>query len=78
MQVGDLQHNQRGSLMPHYAHTCEKCKKDFVIGMKMSEVDKKKVSCPECGSKKVSRNVTNNTFWSESVNRYNYSKTQND
>ncbi len=46
--------------------------------MKMSEVDKKKVSCPECGSKKVSRNVTNNTFWSESIDRYNYSKTQND
>jgi len=77
LQVGDLQHNQRGSLMPHYDHTCEKCKKDFVVEMKMSEVDKKKVSCPECGSKKVSRNVTNNTFWSESVDRYNYSKTQN-
>jgi hypothetical protein len=45
--------------------------------MKMSEVDKKKVSCPECGSKKVSRNVTNSSFWSESIDRYNYSKTQN-
>jgi ribosomal protein L37AE/L43A len=46
--------------------------------MKMSEVGEKKVSCPKCGSKKVSRNVTNNTFWSESINRYDYSKTQND
>ena len=63
--------------MPNYDHTCEKCKKDFIIEMKMSEVDKKKVPCPECGSKKVSRNVTNNTFWSESIDRYNYSKTQN-
>ena len=45
--------------------------------MKISEVDKKKVACPECGSKKVSRNVTNNSFWSESIDRYNYSKTNN-
>jgi putative FmdB family regulatory protein len=64
--------------MPQYDHTCEKCKKDFVVEMKMSEVGEKKVSCPECGSKKVSRNVTNKTFWSESIDRYNYSKTQND
>ena len=43
----------------------------------ISEVDTKKVVCPECGSKKVSRNVTNNSFWSESIDRYNYSKTNN-
>ena len=48
--------------MPNYDHTCGKCKKDFVVEMKISEVDNKKVSCPECGSKKVERNVTNNTF----------------
>ena len=64
--------------MPNYDHTCGKCKKDFVVEMKISEVDKKKVSCPGCGSKKVERNVTNNTFWSESIDRYNYSKTNND
>ena len=28
--------------MPNYDHTCEKCKKDFVIEMKISEVDKKR------------------------------------
>ena len=64
--------------MPNYDHTCGKCKKDFVVEMKISEVDNKKVSCPECGSKKVERNITNNTFWSESIDRYNYSKTNND
>ena len=70
--------NQEMPVMPNYAHSCEKCKKDFVIEMRMSEVGEKKVACPECGSKKVSRNVTNNTFWSESINRYNYTKTTND
>ena len=70
--------NQENPVMPNYDHTCEKCKKDFVIEMKMSEVGEKKVACPDCGSKKVSRNVTNNTFWSESINRYNYTKTNND
>ncbi len=60
--------------MPHYDHSCEKCKKDFVVEMKISEVDKKKVKCPECGSVKVSRNVTNNSFTSESVNRYVWDK----
>ena len=28
--------------MPNYDHTCEKCKKDFVIEMRISEVDTKK------------------------------------
>ena len=49
--------------MPNYDHSCEKCKKDFVIEMRMSEVGEKKVACPECGSKKVSRNVTNNSVF---------------
>jgi len=70
--------NQEMPVMPNYDHSCEKCKKDFVIEMRMSEVGEKKVACPECGSKNVSRNVTNNTFWSESINRYNYTKTNND
>ncbi|QPJ66229.1 MAG: zinc ribbon domain-containing protein [Candidatus Nitrohelix vancouverensis] len=56
--------------MPHYDYTCEKCKKDFEVEMKISEVDKKKISCSHCGSAKVSRNVTNASFTSESINRY--------
>jgi len=45
-----------------------------VIEMKISEVDKKKVSCPSCKSKDVIRQVTNNSFTSESVNRYVWDK----
>lgn len=60
--------------MPHYDHLCKKCKKPFVIEMKISEVDKKIVSCPKCKSKEVTRQVTNNSFTSESVNRYVWDK----
>jgi ribosomal protein L37AE/L43A len=42
--------------------------------MKISEVDKKKVSCPECKSKDVTRQVTNQSFTSESINRYVWDK----
>ena len=56
--------------MPNYDHSCKECKKDFVVEMKISEVDKNEVVCPKCGSKKVQRNVTNNSFTSESINRY--------
>ncbi|MFQ5671450.1 MAG: zinc ribbon domain-containing protein [Nitrospinales bacterium] len=60
--------------MPHYDHSCLECKKDFVVEMKISEVDKKEVVCPKCGSKQVRRNVTNSSFTSESVNRYVWDK----
>ncbi|NIP99936.1 MAG: hypothetical protein GWM98_05690 [Nitrospinaceae bacterium] len=60
--------------MPQYDHTCKKCKKDFVVEMRISEVDKKEVQCPKCQSTDVTRNVTNTTFWSESVNRYVWDK----
>jgi len=42
--------------------------------MKISEVDKKKVSCPECKSNDVTREVTNKSFTSESINRYVWDK----
>ena len=60
--------------MPNYDHTCKKCKKDFVVEMKISEVGNKKVSCPKCKSTSVERNVTNNSFQSESINRYKWDK----
>jgi len=60
--------------MPHYDHTCKKCKHDFVVEMRISEVGKKKVTCPECKSTSVERNVTNQSFWSESVDRYRWDK----
>jgi len=64
----------RVSDMPHYDHTCKKCKKNFVVEMKISEVGEKKVPCPKCQSKDVTRNVTNNSFTSESINRYTWDK----
>ncbi|UCD10612.1 MAG: zinc ribbon domain-containing protein [Nitrospinaceae bacterium] len=60
--------------MPHYDHTCKKCKKDFVVEMRISEVGNKKVTCPNCKSTEVERNVTNKSFWSESINRYKWDK----
>ena len=60
--------------MPQYDHTCKKCGNSFIIEMKISEVDVKKVVCPKCKSGEVERNVTNASFKSESVDRYNYSK----
>lgn len=65
--------------MPSYDHTCTKCKKDFVVEMKISEVGVKEVKCPKCNSaKNVERNVTNTSYKAESVDRYNYSKNSGD
>ena len=60
--------------MPHYDHSCNKCKKNFVVEMKMSEVGEKKVTCPKCKSADVTRNVTNNSFKGESINSYTWDK----
>lgn len=60
--------------MPNYDHTCKKCKKDFVVEMRISEVGEKEVKCPKCKSKDVERNVTNQSFFTESVNRYIWDK----
>ena len=64
--------------MPQYDHTCKKCKNNFVAEMKISEVDKRKINCPKCGSEKVERNVTNTSFWSESINRYVWNSDKQD
>ena len=60
--------------MPHYDHTCNKCKENFIVEMKISEVGEKKVTCPKCKASDVCRNVTNKSFTSESVNRYVWDK----
>lgn len=60
--------------MPNYDHTCNKCKKEFVVEMRISEVGNKKVTCPKCKSDDVSRNVTNTSYKGESINRYTYDK----
>lgn len=60
--------------MPNYDHTCNKCKKNFVVEMRISEVGNKKVTCPKCQSEDVARNVTNTSYKGESINRYVWDK----
>ena len=64
--------------MPQYDYTCKGCKKDFVVEMRISELDIKKITCPGCASTNVGRNVTNASFWSESVNRYVWNSDKSD
>lgn len=44
--------------MPTYEFVCEQCQTSFSLLMKISDYEKKKVSCPKCKSKKVKRQLT--------------------
>ncbi len=35
--------------MPLYEYRCEKCEKDVTITMTISEHDRAKAACPQCG-----------------------------
>lgn len=35
--------------MPLYEYRCEKCEKDVTVTMSISEHDKAKAACPQCG-----------------------------
>lgn len=39
--------------MPKYDYRCLNCDKEFTVTMSIEEHDKKKVTCPACGSEKV-------------------------
>ena len=41
--------------MPSYEFECKACKHNFTLVMSVAEHEKKKVPCPECKSRKVSR-----------------------
>ena len=41
--------------MPIYDYACKKCGKKFAVTMPITEHGKKKVQCPKCSSKQVSR-----------------------
>jgi len=41
--------------MAIYPYRCPKCKKNFDVEMKISDVGKKKVKCPKCKGTKVER-----------------------
>lgn len=44
--------------MPVYEFKCENCDRDFSLEMKISEYTKKKISCPNCKSEKVKRQIS--------------------
>ncbi len=44
--------------MPTYEYNCENCRKNFSLKMKIAEYEKKKITCPECDSPKVKKQLT--------------------
>lgn len=44
--------------MPTYEFVCEKCDKNFVLTIKISEYEKKKFQCPKCKSTKVKQRIS--------------------
>ena len=44
--------------MPTYEFMCQKCEKQFSVNISISDYEKKKYKCPECGSKKVKQLIT--------------------
>lgn len=44
--------------MPTYEYQCQDCGNEFSQMMSISDRDKKKVSCPECDSRKVDQLVS--------------------
>lgn len=44
--------------MPIYEFECEECKNHFELSMKVTEVEKPKVVCPKCNSKKVRQTIS--------------------
>jgi len=41
---------QGGAAMPAYEYYCDKCRGDVTVTLPISEHDKAKVACPQCGS----------------------------
>jgi len=39
--------------MPTYNFSCSECKKKFEIDLSLKEKEDKKITCPNCGSKKI-------------------------
>ena len=45
--------------MPTYDYRCEKCRKKFSLTMTIAQHDSKRVTCPKCGSRKVTQQIGN-------------------
>ena len=44
--------------MPTYEYVCEKCGKAFSVILSLTDYEKKKAKCPDCGSKQVRQQIT--------------------
>ena len=44
--------------MPVYEYRCEKCERDFSVEMSISEYSREKVTCPNCNSPDVKRQIS--------------------
>ncbi len=44
--------------MPYYEYRCNECRKSFTIKMSYEEHGRKKIKCPECGTRKVEQVIT--------------------
>jgi putative FmdB family regulatory protein len=49
--------------MPAYEYYCDKCRDDVTVTLSISEHDKAKVACPQCGSPALRPLVS--TFFSQ-------------
>jgi len=54
--------------MPQYEFSCDKCKKGFSVFMSLSEKEKVNITCPKCGSKKVTQQFTG--FFAKTSRKY--------
>ena len=52
-----------GPAMPVYEYYCDKCKRDVRVTLSISEHNKAKVACPQCGNKALRPLVS--TFFSQ-------------
>jgi len=44
-------------IMPQYAFSCQDCKKEFTQTLHMTDLDRASITCPECGSTRVTQAV---------------------
>ena len=51
--------------MPTYQYRCNECNESFQVRKPMSEIDSK-AACPECGSTRTNRLISNVSFFSSS------------
>jgi putative FmdB family regulatory protein len=54
---------QGGAPMPAYEYYCDKCRGDVTVTLPITEHDKAKVACPQCGSTALRPLVS--TFFSQ-------------